>query len=75
VGYSPWGRKDSDTTERLTPSHFRTQNATHGLTPILCQATHLKLLNLCSEAFVCFLFCKIKKLGSAWMSCFEDERL
>ena len=22
MGYSPWGRKESDTTERLTLSHF-----------------------------------------------------
>ena len=25
MGYSPWGRKESDTTERLTHTHTHTQ--------------------------------------------------
>ena len=29
VGYSPWGRKESDTTERLTRTHTHTHTHTH----------------------------------------------
>ena len=32
VGYSPWGRKESDMIERLTPSHLRSPLKKHSLT-------------------------------------------
>ena len=49
VGYSPWGRKESDTTEWLTHTHTHTHAHTHTHTvPLLARLTsHLKC-SLCS---------------------------
>ena len=38
VDYSPWSRKESDTTERLTLSHFQDIEAGLSFTPTLYQA-------------------------------------
>ena len=40
VGYSPWGHKESDKTERLnTDTHTRVQNSPRGFEAHDCQAT------------------------------------
>ena len=41
AGYSPWGHKESDTTEQLTHTHtkFHSTDVTYLLYPFLCQWT------------------------------------
>ena len=41
VGYSPWGRKDSDMTERLTPTQTYRQKLVFEYRPILAFYLHL----------------------------------
>ena len=55
VGYSPWGRKESDTTERLTHTHTHTQRVQGRAPQVVLEVMEPPMGHFTPASFLCGL--------------------